>query len=50
MSSLRDVYTYSGTFDSELWFLYLYGVVPSRYEYEVKGGDGNWYGGERNGN
>ena len=39
MSSLRDVYTYSGTFDSELWFLYLYGVVPSRYEYEVKGGE-----------
>ena len=35
--SVRDAYTYSGTFDSELWYLYLYNKVPCRYEYEVKG-------------
>ena len=37
MSNIRDVYTYSGTFDSELWYIYLYGITPNRYEYEVKG-------------
>lgn len=37
MSNIRDVYTYSGTFDSELWYVYLYGITPNRYEYEVKG-------------
>lgn len=37
MGNIRDVYTYSGTFDAELWYIYLYGLIPSRYEYEVKG-------------
>ena len=35
--SVRDAYTQSGTFDSELWYLYLHNKVPCRYEYEVKG-------------
>lgn len=44
MRNIRDVYTYSGTFDAELWYIYLYGTVPSRYEHEVKGDEGFDFG------
>ena len=39
MKNVRDAYTYSGTFDAELWYIYLFGTVPCRHEYEVKDGE-----------
>lgn len=34
--NLRSAYTYSGTFDPELWYICIFNEIPSRYEYEVK--------------
>ena len=39
MKNVRDAYTYSGTFDAELWYIYLFGRVPCKHEYEVKDGE-----------
>ena len=35
LKDVRSAYTYNGTFDAELWYLYLYGKIPNKLEYNV---------------
>lgn len=35
----RECYTYSGTFDTELWYVQLFGKIPNRHEFEVRHND-----------
>lgn len=35
----RECYTYSGTFDTELWYVQLFGKIPNRHEFEVRHSD-----------
>ena len=39
MSNIRDVYTYSGTFDTELWYINIFNKVPCKHEHDIRHSD-----------